>query len=207
MIKITSDSVFLVTGKSGVGKDYTIVPTYGISFFINRGFSARAVSISDVTKREYAAATSADLDRLLLDRLYKGEHRPALTAFFQAQVTQQPHLLEEHSLRAARGAADLHVLFVTGVRDEAPVAAFSHLVPSSRLVDVRVQASNSIRRAQRGCHESVRADQSDKTLNYRPNVIFGNDASSNEPWKDSPEKVYSRCCIWDLQRLADMVHP
>ena len=39
------------------------------------------------------------------------------------------------------GAADADVLLITGIRDKAPIAALSHLVLDSRLLEVRVQAS------------------------------------------------------------------
>ena len=50
-------------------------------------------------------------------------------------------MLEEHFLNMVYGAVAVDVLLITGMRDEAPVAALSHLVPDSRLLEVRVQAS------------------------------------------------------------------
>lgn len=89
--------IILVTGGSCSGKDYCA--DVWVSVFIRctqKSLAARAVSISDATKREYAEATGADLNRLLWDRVYKEQHRPTLTAFFQEQVRQRPRLPEEH---------------------------------------------------------------------------------------------------------------
>ncbi|TXB97279.1 hypothetical protein FocTR4_00012197 [Fusarium oxysporum f. sp. cubense] len=68
---------------------------------------ARKASISDATKREYAAATGADLDALLGDCAYKEQYRPALTAFFKEQMRQQPQLPEKHFLNVLSDAADM----------------------------------------------------------------------------------------------------
>ncbi|KAF7585397.1 hypothetical protein BBP40_011028, partial [Aspergillus hancockii] len=64
----------------------------------DKTLTERVVSISDAIKREYAAVTGADLNRLLPDRAYKEEHRLALTTLFQNRVRHQPRLLEEHFL-------------------------------------------------------------------------------------------------------------
>jgi hypothetical protein len=61
--------------------------------------------------------TGADLNRLLRDRAYKEQHRPALTTFFQSQVQHRPRLPEEHFLKLVYGAADVDVLLITGMRD------------------------------------------------------------------------------------------
>jgi hypothetical protein len=50
------------------------------------------------------------------------------------------------------GAADVDMLLITGMRDEAPVIAFSHLVPDSRLLEIYVKASEETRQVRRGCH-------------------------------------------------------
>jgi hypothetical protein len=131
--------IILVTGESCAGKDYCA--DVWVSAFIrctHKSLTARVVSISDETKRAYAAATGADLSRLLWDRAYKEQHRPALTTFFQGQARQRPQLPEEHFLNVVYGAVDEDVLLITGMRDKAPVAALSHLVPDSRLLEVRV---------------------------------------------------------------------
>jgi hypothetical protein len=105
----------------------------------SRGYvSTRVVSISDTTKREYATDTGADLHRLLEDRAYKEQHRPALTRFFQDQVRRRPRLPQEHFLDVVKNAAGAHVLLITGMRDAAPVATLSHLALESKLIEVHV---------------------------------------------------------------------
>lgn len=47
-------------------------------------------------------------------------------------------------------AADVEFLMITGLRDEAPLAAFSHLVLDSLLIEVRVQATDYVRDLRRG---------------------------------------------------------
>lgn len=143
--------IVLVTGEHGAGKDYcaeiwaSVFSPPADSGSSTHPTKARTASISDVTKREYAAAVGADLNRLLLDRDYKEAHRPALTSFFQEQVRKRPRLPEEHFLDVVYQAAndDVEVLFVTGMRDEAPVAMFSHLVPDSRVIEVCVKRTNA----------------------------------------------------------------
>jgi hypothetical protein len=76
--------IILVTGESCAGKDYCADIWVSVFFSCTyKSLTARVVSISDVTKREYAAATGADLTRLLQDRTYKEQHRSALTTFFR----------------------------------------------------------------------------------------------------------------------------
>ncbi|KAK0764286.1 hypothetical protein N5P37_003685 [Trichoderma harzianum] len=142
--------IVLVTGEHGAGKDYCAGVWASMFKTSSPNAKARVVSISDVTKRQYAAATGADLDSLLQDRAYKEQHQPALTAFFQEQVRQRPKLPEEHFTNVVHGAIDVDILLITGMRDEAPVAALSHLVPDSRVLEVRVRSREETRRA-RGC--------------------------------------------------------
>jgi adenine phosphoribosyltransferase len=214
--------ILLVTGESYAGKDY--YADLWVSVFTkgaHKSLTARAVSISDATKREYAAATGADLNRLLWDRAYKEQHRPALTAFFQDQVRQRPRLPEEHFLNVVYGAADVDVLLITGMRDEAPVAAFSYLVPDSRLLEIRVKGSEETRQIRRGCHgvhatsDNRKYNEDDKasnnsrsnltTLDYRPSFIFDNDTIGNEAAKKFAERHLLPFVHEDLQRLAHMV--
>lgn len=194
--------IILVTGESGAGKDYCA--DVWVSVFADRGFEARAVSISEATKREYAAATGADVNRLLRDRAYKEQHRPALTAFFQNQVRHRPRLPEEHFLEAVHGAVDVDVLFVTGMRDEAPVASFSPMVPESRLVEVYVRASHGTRRA-RGAHSHNGEPDPTTQLNYRPSLVFDNDATGDEAARGFSEHHLLPFLHEDLQRLTAMV--
>ena len=208
--------IILVTGESCAGKDYCA--DVWVSVFIEctqKSLTARAVSISDAIKREYAAATGADLGRLLWNRAYKEQHRPALTAFFQEQVRQRPRLLEDQFLNVVYGAVDVDVLLITGMRDEAPVAALSHLVPDSRLLEVNVQASEQTRRVRRGCHggnqdgDDIKNSNNSRSnltvLNYRPSLIFDNDTIGNEAAKRFAEHYLLPFFHEDLQRLADMV--
>lgn len=139
-------------------------------------------------KTEYAAATGADLVRLLRDRAYKKQHRSALTSFFQDQFRQRPQLPDEHFLDVVHGATDVDVLLITGMRDEAPVAAFSHLVPDSRLLEVRVQANIETRRTRRGCQDGDdkmnpiddgRWESNPTSLNWRPTFTFNNEKAGN----------------------------
>ncbi|OJJ83804.1 uncharacterized protein ASPGLDRAFT_58228 [Aspergillus glaucus CBS 516.65] len=210
--------IILITGESCAGKDFCA--DIWVSIFLTctyKSLKARAVSISDATKREYAAATGADLDRLLRDRAYKEQHRPALTAFFQGQVRHRPRLPEEHFLNVVYGAVDVDVLLITGMRDEAPVAALSHLVPYSRLLEVRVKASKETQRARRGCNGGDDDDDGDgnednggsklMALEYRPSLIFDNDAVGNEAAKRFAEHYLLPFFHEDLQQLANMVRP
>ena len=213
--------IILVTGESCAGKDYCAdVWVSALITCTQKSLTARAVSISDALKREYAAATGADLSRLLWNRAYKEQHRPALTTFFQGQVRQRPRLPEEHFLNVVYGAADVDVLLITGMRDEAPVAALSHLVPDSRLLEVRVQASEQTRRIRRGCHGGDDAGDDNKdnndsnngrsnstALDYRPSLIFDNDTTGNEAAKRFAEHYLLPFFHEDLQRLANMVRP
>ncbi|KAF1918594.1 FAD binding domain-containing protein, partial [Ampelomyces quisqualis] len=74
--------IVLVTGKCWAGKDYCgKIWQAEFTKSPDKGLTAKVVSISDATKREYAAHTGADLDRLLGDREYKERHRQALMTF------------------------------------------------------------------------------------------------------------------------------
>ncbi|KAI3320117.1 hypothetical protein HD806DRAFT_507745 [Xylariaceae sp. AK1471] len=202
--------IILVTGESCAGKDYCA--DIWVSVFIKTCLTARTVSISDVTKREYAVTSGADLNRLLHDRAYKEQHRPALTTFFQDQVRQRPRLPEEHFLNVVYSAEDVDVLLITGMREEAPVATLSHLVPDSRLIEVRVQASKETRRVRRGSQGGGDDDKDGNNgrsyltaLDYCPSLIFNNNTTGNEAAKGFAEHYLLPLFHEDLQRLADMV--
>lgn len=199
--------IILVTGESCAGKDYcadiwvSVFTTYS-----HKSLSVRAVSISDAIKREYAAAAGADLKRLLWDRAYKEQHRPSLTTYFQDQVQIRPQLLEEHFLNVVLEAADVDVLLITGMRDEAPVAALSHLVPDCRLLEVRVKASKETQRVRQGWQGGDNdGDRDGKDSNNRPTLIFNNDTTGNEAAKTFSEHYLLPFVHDDLQRLANMV--
>ena len=207
--------IILVTGESCAGKDYCA--DVWVSVFNRctyRNLTARVVSISDAIKQEYVADSGADLSRLLCDRVYKEEHRPALTTFFQRQVRQRPRLPEEHFLNVIYGAVDVDVLLITGMRDDAPVAALSHLVPDSRLLEVHVQASEQTRRIRRGCYggdgdgDKKNSNNSGSiltALDYRPSLIFDNDTTGNKAAESFAEQYLLSFVHEDLQRLANMV--
>ncbi|KAK1140999.1 hypothetical protein N8T08_009656 [Aspergillus melleus] len=108
--------IILVTGESGAGKDFCA--NIWVSVFTEntqKSVVARAVSISDATKREYAVATGANWECLLQNRAYKEQHRSKLTQFYEDQVRQRPHLPEEHFLDVVHKATDVDVLLITGV--------------------------------------------------------------------------------------------
>lgn len=210
--------IILVTGESGAGKDYCA--HIWVTTFITSGYGslkACAVSISDATKREYAISTGADLERLLGDRPYKEQHRRALTRFFHDQVCQRPRLREEHFLSMVHNAIDVDVLLITGMRDEAPIARFPHLVPESRVIEVRINASRETRSARRGCHfdddntDDIGRNSSGEpnlaALNYRPSLIFDNDATGDNAGRSFAEDWLLPFFHEDLQRLAGMVRP
>ncbi|KFY65615.1 hypothetical protein V496_02446 [Pseudogymnoascus sp. VKM F-4515 (FW-2607)] len=101
------------------------------------------------------------------------------------------------------------------MRDEAPVAALSHLVPDSRLLEVHVQASEQTRRIRRGCHGGDCDSDDNKhsnnggldltALDYHPSLIFDNDTAGNEAAKVFAENYLLPYVHEDLQRLANMV--
>lgn len=205
--------IVLVTGECGAGKDYCAgIWASVINKCVDRKLTARAVSISDATKREYAAATGADIDRLLRDRAYKEQHRPALTEFFQCQLRERPQLPEEHFRKVVYGAAGVDVLVITGMRDNAPVASFSHLVPDSRLLEVRVQASGDLRQVRRECNGEDGSRSNGKTNgstakapDHRPCFNFDNNTPGDEEARKFAKDHLLPFLHEDLQRVADMV--
>ena len=213
--------VMLVTGESCAGKDYCAaiwVEMFRTSNQSRPGVTARAISISDGTKREYASGRGADLNRLLTDRAYKEHHRPALTAFFRDQVRERPMLPEDHFLGAVNDASDVEVLLITGMRDEAPIATLSHLIPNIRLLEIRVMAREETRQDRRGCHGEIDGSHcnedgkdSDNSgtvlmeLDYRPNLIFNNDSTGHKAVKSFGETNLLPLVSEDLGRLSKMV--
>ncbi|KAH6654783.1 hypothetical protein BKA67DRAFT_566206 [Truncatella angustata] len=179
--------IILVTGESGVGKDYC---------------ASIWVTIFNTCSRAN-----------------KEQHRPTLTAFFQDQVHQRPKLPEEHFLKLVHENVDVDVLFITGMRDDAPVATLSHLVPESRLLDVRVEVSGRAHWVRWGYNDGD--DPGDKSKNsninadgpnpcishYRPSLIFDNNTTGKEAVEHFAEHCLLPFSHEDLQRLADMVRP
>jgi adenine phosphoribosyltransferase len=135
--------IFLVTGESGAGKDYCAdVWASKLAAYAQSVGKVRVVSISEAIKIEYAKATGADLECLLCDRKYKEQHRPALTAYFLDRVDQRPNYPQENFLKLVHDNAGVDVLFITGMREQGPVAAVSHLVPGSRVIEIRIQTDD-----------------------------------------------------------------
>ncbi|KAL3479396.1 hypothetical protein BJX99DRAFT_268342 [Aspergillus californicus] len=213
-------TVILVTGANCSGKDYCAsIWASSVNANANKGimFTARVASISDATKRAYAVATGSDLDRLLQDRAYKEKHRMDLTDFYQRQVKCRPQLPEEHFLSVVGGMVDADVLFITGMRDEAPVAVFSRLVPNTRLIEVNVVADAEMWRAGQGSSSNDHLHDSDRqpetanatsnatALDYQPSFVFHN----NVRGRGAAERFAKRWLLplfhADLQRLADMI--
>ncbi|KAK8035571.1 hypothetical protein PG993_010566 [Apiospora rasikravindrae] len=206
--------IVLVTGECGAGKDYC-ANWWACVLNWQPRLRARVASISHATKREYATAFGADLNRLLYDRAYKEHHRSALTEFYEGQ------LREAHFLDAVREEAnsEMDVLFITGMSDEAPVAAFSHLVPDSRVIEVRAQASRAtreIRRRRSYLGSASRSDDYDGSnpttvtaalTRDLPTFVFDNDATGED---ESPIQAFAERNLLpyfdeDLERLRAMV--
>ncbi|CAG8214626.1 unnamed protein product [Penicillium olsonii] len=209
--------IVLVTGDVCAGKDYCAgVWVSAITSCSHNSLAARSVSISDVTKREYAVATGADATRLCEDRAYKEQHRSALTAFFQNQVQHQPCLPEQHFLNLVENSTDVDVLFITGMRDEAPVAAFSHLVPDCRLVEVRVRASEKMQFHLSGSRAEGHSDANYEfnpprpklaALDHCPSLVFDNDTTGSDAATKFAEKRLLAFYEEDLQLLRNMARP
>ncbi|KAF4770878.1 hypothetical protein HAV15_012696 [Penicillium sp. str.  len=209
--------IVLVTGDICAGKDYCAgIWASAFALYTQNRLIARAVSISDVTKREYAVATGADMTRLCQDRAYKEQHRSALTTFFRDQVQLRSCLPKEHFLNLVDSATDVDLLLITGMRDEAPVATFSHLVPDSRLIEVRVRASEQMRRNRRGSrdsdddhHEESKYRNHVKSnlaaVDYYPSLIFDNDTTGDDAAKEFAKQRLLPFFADDLQQLANMV--
>ncbi|CEF78437.1 hypothetical protein FGSG_03603 [Fusarium graminearum PH-1] len=206
---LSQKMVVLVTGEHGAGKDYCA--NVWAAAVKGHGYSTTVIGIGDVTKREYASQRGADSERLLGDRVYKEQHREALAAFFNQQLEHRPHLAEEHFVESVR-SANVDVLFITGMREEAPVANLWHLVSDVRLVDIHVNASHKTRGLRRqiftnGHSISRGSFNCTETLvsNYRPNFVFDNDIAS-----DDQVKAFAKYSLFpflgnDLRRLAGMV--
>ncbi|CAG5166451.1 uncharacterized protein ALTATR162_LOCUS6927 [Alternaria atra] len=203
--------IILVTGEHGAGKDYcaavwvsVFTALQGNASFSMLGIRAQTVRISDATKSEYAEATGAEFGRLLEDRAYKEQHRAKLTAFYQEQMRRRPRLPEDHFQKLVHDATDanIDVLFITGMRDEAPVACFCHLVPESKVIEVHVEASEALR-VVRG----VVADNEEKVTasQYRPDLTFENDLPGEKAVREFAESHLIPLIHNDLHRLADMV--
>ncbi|KAL4912603.1 hypothetical protein BDW62DRAFT_194147 [Aspergillus aurantiobrunneus] len=210
-------TVILVTGRNCSGKDYcaSIWASF-INANADRGITARVASISDATKRAYAVATKSDLDRLLRDRAYKEQHRMDLTDFYQRQVKCRPQLPEEHFLSVVGSTEDADVLFVTGMRDEAPVAVFSPLVPNTQLIEINIKANAETWRTRQGCssndcldrdrqRETRNATSKATALDYQPHFVFHNNVRGSGAAEKFAERWLLPLFHAHLQQLANMI--
>lgn len=197
--------IILVTGESCAGKDYCA--NLWASALSSKGYSSVCASISDVTKKEYATATGTDLQRLLEDRSYKEQHRPALSDFYKGQLRKRPRLPSEHFLEVVKDAGHPDVLFITGMRDDAPVATFSPLVPGRRVLEVRVEASKESREARGACGKTDELrDLSLPDFIHRNNQILGASKEYFEPiTKTFAFNQFLPLISDEMKQLASMV--
>lgn len=193
--------IILITGLSGVGKDHS-ARTW-VKFLEDHNITALQVSISDAMKQEYSEVTGADMDRLQEDRVYKEQHRPALTAYFEEQVRKRPQLREEHFVNVVESARDVDVHLIIGIRDNAPVATLSHLVPSIKVVELYLSASLATRRSRRGyddhdkhiVFDNIRNDYNMTEpdsfgLDHQPDIFFDNENNGVEDAKNLAKPIY-----------------
>lgn len=109
-----------------------------------------------------------------------------MSSFYQHQVQQRPKLPAEHFLKLVCEAKDIDVLLITVMRDEAPVAAFSYLVPEKKLIEVQIHATKESRKDRLGPHgsrDSVESSYVQDLANNQPDFIFDNDAIGSEAAK------------------------
>jgi adenine phosphoribosyltransferase len=209
MIKL----IILFTGESCAGKDFTASVCESVFAIYNGGDRKVVVaSISDAFKQRYAKATGADLSRLLNDRLYKESHRSALTDFFEKGVQYRPLLHEETFLEVVTAAADVDVLLITGMREEAPVATYAHLFPSTKLVEVYVEASKNIRAARKECRGSQEDstqisndDLHDRNGSLGAGLIFHNNSLGQDAAARFCKQHLLHLVDRNVQQLADMI--
>ncbi|KAF4450411.1 phosphoribosyl transferase domain protein [Fusarium austroafricanum] len=203
--------IVLVTGEHGAGKDYCA--DLWASELKAHGYSSLSISISEVTKREYAKATGVDPDRLVQDHAYKEQHQEKLDAFYQDQLKERPGLAEEH-FRQVFNNSDVDVLFITGMREEAPAATLLHQLPDSRLLEVRVKVSEATQNLRRWGHgqtnpvnpERVKQSKPKFTnLDYKPSLIFDNEEGGDEAAREFAKGRILPFMSEKLQRLAAMV--
>ena len=98
------------------------------------------------------------------------------------------------------------------MRDEAPVATFSHLVPESRLLEIRIQASrghpgSTVNVDSRQNTENRNNDRSKCIdLDYISSLTIDNNRSGNAVIRSFAERYLLPFFHEDLQRLTEMVH-
>jgi hypothetical protein len=110
---------------------------------------------------------------------------------------------------------DADVLFITGMRDEAPVAVFSRLVPNTRLIEVNIAADEEMWRAGQGSSsndrlrdrdgrpETANATSNATALDYQPSFVFHNHVRGSGAAEKFAERWLLPFFHADLQRLAD----
>ncbi|RBA22265.1 hypothetical protein FPRO05_00612 [Fusarium proliferatum] len=207
LIGLPQKLVILVTGEHGAGKDYC-AGVWSVVFKAH-GYSSRVVSISEVTKRKYAAAKGADPVRLLNDRPYKEQHQKSLNDFYKSQLGAGHFAAENHFLEVLEEDGS-DVLFITGMTETAPRAALSHLVQDARLIDVRVQASKATRNLRRwGDENKCKTPDSEEYMSaddiYLPNFTFENEANGEEAVMWFANQRLIPFMSKKLQNLAGMV--
>ncbi|KAL8362969.1 hypothetical protein RB601_008979 [Gaeumannomyces tritici] len=201
--------VVAVTGAHGAGKDFCAAAW--ASTLTAAGVPARVARISDATKRAYAAAAPGiDARRLLMDdnRDYKEQHRAAMAAFYSAQLAARPGLPEEVFAELASSVGTAEVLFVTGMRDEAPVATRAHLVPWARVIEVRVAATPELLAMRRGVHAATTVNGGPTVApppDWRPCLVFDNNAGGPDGAAAFARSHILPLLDPDVDRLRDMV--
>ncbi|CAI6336791.1 unnamed protein product [Periconia digitata] len=203
-LKMKPEIIFLVTGSSGVGKDYCA--QVWANTFKKRGFFATVKSISAATKQEYAAAHDLDSFRLRNDREYKEQHREGLTKFYHDQVDRRPSLPGEHFVKVVREAGDVNVVFVTGLRDPAPVTSFGHLVSHSRVFEINVRAEENTTRLRRGLsREKLKSKERTPPRAHQPCFQFTNNESGEISVDSFGTTILIPLLNEEIRRLESMV--
>lgn len=112
-------------------------------------------------------------------------------------------------MRVVNDAVGFDVLIVTGMRDEAPVAAFSCLAPESRILDVRIETSGETRRTRLGdghkeeSRGSLTNDQ--PKLDYRPSLAFTNNTTGPKSASQFAETHLLPYLHADFEELSNMI--
>jgi adenine phosphoribosyltransferase len=104
-------------------------------------------------------------------------------------------------------ASDADVLLITGMRDAAPVASFGHLVPDSRLIEIRIQTSKEERQRRTGCSESGEqmTEMSAVGEDWRPTFTFDNTDAGDRAALNFAERYLLPLINGDLTNLAGMI--
>lgn len=112
-------------------------------------------------------------------------------------------------------AVDVDVLLITGMRNPAPVAEFSHLYPQKKLVEVNVTASRVVKHARKwhggNCEKSSACDLHQESWpnpamsDYCPDYIFDNNTAGESNVKAFAERHLVPLLSEARKQLADMV--